>query len=183
MGLIEVGIGFGAVLMWLVGLFVFLYRGILLPGTVRDDLKFEVAEVRGLFVDRLESQGTLVGEEEARRRFEDAALENEAGPAGEQRRLTVWKAWRHDPAFKAEVQRRYRQRYPWRHAHIALLCGGAWSLMFVLSNPLQEALVPAGFDVLFPVYALVAPWWVAVAVMIVRERIKTMQRRSQSKRI
>ena len=183
MGLIELGIGLGALVLWPLGLLIFIYRGVLLPGAAQDDLKFEVATARGLFKEHLTLESALAGAQGDRRHFLDAALEAHIASIRRQRRLVVRKAWRYDPSFKTEVQRRYRQQYPWHHAYIALICGGAWSLTFILTEPLQERLVPAGFDVLFPVYTLVAPWWVAIAVMTVRERIKAAQRRSQRKRV
>ncbi|WP_030159500.1 hypothetical protein [Glycomyces sp. NRRL B-16210] len=167
-GFIEIAIIVLGILAWLAGVLGVMYRGFILPGVTLDELKFKVAERRGLLADSPDepprAASTLREQTTAN---EVRAL---AAAQGESRRHRVWEAWRSDPQFRAEVQRRYRDHYPPRHAYIALLCGGAWSLTFVLIEPLQDILVPDDLEILFPVYVLVAPLWIAVAVMLLLEK-------------
>ena len=180
-GLIEVAVIAGGIVLWLAGVLTVMYRGFVLPGVKLDDIKFEVAERRGLFFD---NEGHGKGprtEAELRQQVIDNELSGLASSQGEGRRHVVWQAWRSDPDFKADVRRRYHEHYPPRHAYIAMLCGGAWSLTFVIAEPLQEALIPEGIEILFPVYVLVAPLWIAVAAMALLEAVKAAHRKSQRK--
>lgn len=175
-GFIEIAVIVLGILAWLAGVFAVMFRGFILPGVTMDELKFEVAERRGLLADP---------EDEAPRTesaLRQQVAENEARALlQESRRRRIWQAWRSDPGFRAEVQRRYRDRYPPRHAYIALLCGGVWSMAFVLAEPLQKALVPDDIEILFPVYVLVAPLWIAVAVMLLLEKTQRHRARKAQK--
>jgi hypothetical protein len=68
------------------------------------------------------------------------------------------------------------------HAEYSLFIGGAWAFTFLLVEPVNEALVPEGLDVLAPVYALVVPLWIAAAVIALLEGLKTARRRSKRRR-
>jgi hypothetical protein len=180
-GLIEIAVIIGGVLLWLTGVLTVLYRGFALPGVKLDDIKFEVAERKGLFFNQENHDQDPRTEEELRQQVIANELRAFASTQDESRRYIVWQAWRSDPSFKAEVQQRYHEHYPRRHTYIALLCGGVWSLAFVLTDPLQDALVPEGVDALFPVYVLVAPLWIAVVAMTLFEGAKAAQRKSRRK--
>ncbi|WP_026928887.1 hypothetical protein [Glycomyces tenuis] len=180
-GLIEVAVVAGGIVLWLAGALTVMYRGFILPAVKLDDIKFEVAENRGLFFNQEDRDRAPRTEAELREQVAENELRALASSQGESRRYVVWQAWRSDPGFKAEARRRFREYYVPRQAYIALLCGGVWSLAFVLTEPLQEALVPADIEILFPVYVLVAPLWVAVAVMTLLEGAKAAHRRSKQK--
>lgn len=178
-GLIEIAVIMGGIVLWLAGVLTVFYRGFVLPGVKLDDIKFEVAERRGLLSNQDGHEQESRTEAELRQRAVANEVRAFASAAGESRRYVVWQAWRSDSDFKAEVRRRHREHYPARHAYIALLCGGVWSLTFVLVKPLQRALVPEDLDLLFSVYVLVAPLWVAVVVMALLEGLKAATRRPQ----
>jgi hypothetical protein len=180
-GLIEVAVIAGGIVLWLAGVLTVLYRGFVLPGVKLDDIKFEVAERRGLFFNQEEHYDDPRTESALRQQVIDNELRALASSQGEGRRRIVWQAWHSDPGFKAEVRRRYHEHYPARHAYLALLCGGAWSLIFAIARPLQEALIPEGVEILFPVYVLVAPLWIAVAAMTLLEGAKAAHRKTQRK--
>lgn len=180
-GLIEIAVIIAGIVLWLAGICTVMYRGFILPGVKLDDIKFEVAERRGLFFNQVDPDQDPRTEEELRQQVVANELRSFAASQGESRRYVVWQAWRSDPGFKAEVQQRYHEHYPRRHTYIALLCGGVWSLTFMLAEPLQEALVPENIDMLFAVYVLVAPLWIAVLVMALFEGAKSAQRKSNRK--
>ena len=157
--LIEIAVVSGGTLLWLIGAFVVLYRGFVVPSLRMDDVRFEVAERRGLISASPETEDLATAERKARW-------------------IAVLRTWRDDPEFKAEVKQRYRQVHPYRQTHTALLCGGAWALSVAFAAPLRQALIPEGFDLLFPVYILVGPLWVAVVVLAVVDRAAAERRRA-----
>ncbi|MEU6860387.1 hypothetical protein AB0B28_16135 [Glycomyces sp. NPDC046736] len=181
--MIEIVVIMAGIVLWLAGALTMMYRGFILPSVKLDDLKFEVARRRGMFFNVTEPDTTPRTEAELRQRVIDNEVGAFAAAQGESRRFVVWQAWRGDAEFKAEVRQRMREYYVPRQAYIALLCGGVWALAFVLVEPLQEALMPSNVEALFPVYVLVAPWWIAVFVIVALERVKAAQRRSKRARL
>jgi hypothetical protein len=89
----------------------------------------------------------------------------------------VKNAWEHDPEYREAVRRRWREYYVKYHAEYALFAGGAWALTFILVEPLRQALVPDGLEILAPVYALVVPLWIAAGLILMLEGLKSARRR------
>ncbi|WP_205325894.1 hypothetical protein [Glycomyces sp. YM15] len=172
-------IGVVAVLAWLGGAFMVMARGYILPAMRSEEWRLEVAEERGWF-DGIDTPSPPPASETDRASL--TGLMATASEVGKRKRAIVAKAWQEDPEFKAEVRRRYREHYVKYHAEYSLFIGGAWAFTFVLVEPVNEALVPEGLDVLAPVYALVAPLWIAAAMIALLEGLKTARRRSKGRR-
>lgn len=178
-GLIELGVIVGGIVFWLAGVAAVFFRGFAYPGVKLDDLQFEIAERRGLFT-QLPPDDLPRTEAELRERIARNEVGVLASSLGKERLFIIWDAWKRDPAFKAEVMKRYHEFYPPRHTYISLLLGGVWDAVF-LASPLRDALVPEQIGVLVAVWVLVVPLWIALGAMLVMEAWKTAARRRKAK--
>ncbi|RRR99384.1 hypothetical protein [Glycomyces terrestris] len=177
---VEFVVVIGGIVLWLAGVFAVFYRGFAVPGVKLDELKFEVAERRGLF-SQLPPDDLPRTQAELRERVVRNEVGALASSTGEERRFIIWEAWKGDPAFKAEVNQRMRDHYPPRHTYVALLLGGAWSAVFLIAAPLRDALVPDQVEALAAVWLLVAPLWIAFGALLVLEGLAAARRRSRRK--
>lgn len=177
---VEFVVVIGGIVLWLAGVFAVFFRGFALPGVKLDELKFEVAERRGLF-SQVPPDDLLRTHAELRERVVRNEVGALAASMGEERRFIIWEAWKRDTEFKAEVLGRLREYYPPRHTYVALLLGGAWAAVFLIVEPLRDALVPDQVGALTAVWVLVAPLWIAFAALLVMEGVKTAGRRARRK--
>ncbi|MEU6246568.1 hypothetical protein [Glycomyces sp. NPDC047010] len=178
-GLVEIAVAIGGIAFWLAGVAAVFFRGFVIPGAKLVDLKFEIAERRGLFT-QIPPDDVPRTEAELRERVSRNEVGLFAASQGKEREFAIWEAWRDDPGFKAEVTGRLREYYPPRHTYVALLLGGVWDAVF-LASPLRDALVPEQVGVLTAVWVLVVPLWIAFGAMLVMEAWKTAARRRKAK--
>ncbi|MEV3937340.1 hypothetical protein AB0K52_15345 [Glycomyces sp. NPDC049804] len=172
-------IGITAVLAWLGGIFLVMARGYLLPAIRTEEFRLEVAAERGWF-DGIETPTIQPGS--AADPDALAGLMHSGEEVGKRKQGIVKNAWENDPEYKEEVRRRWREYYVKYHAEYSLFVGGAWALTFILVEPLRQALVLDGLEILTPVYALVVPLWIAVALIATLEALKSAQRRARKNR-
>jgi hypothetical protein len=179
-GAVEFAVVIGGIVLWLAGVVAVFFRGFAIPGVKLDELKFEVAERRGLF-SQLPPDDLPRTQAELRERVVRNEVGALASSMGEERRFIVWNAWRSDPEFKGEVRRRLREYYPPRHTYVALLLGGVWAAVFLIVEPLRDALVPDQVAVLTAVWVLVAPLWIAFGALLALEGVAAAGRRARRK--